>query len=117
MANVRKRSHLANTDTSARTAEDHTARLTVLKEKSEALERRGHHPQFARQLIWDTDVDKIGLITMYPLTAKPLPRPPSTFTETSMKIISDNPDLFKITCLIHVDILEKLLVNHPNPLF
>ena len=55
---------------------------------------------------------------MYSLTAKPLPRPPlSAFTETSLKTISENPDLFKITCLIHVNVFESLLIDHPNPLF
>ena len=55
---------------------------------------------------------------MSSLTAKPLPRPPlSAFTETSLKTISQNPNLFKITCLIHVDIFEAILIDHPNPLF
>ena len=55
---------------------------------------------------------------MYSLTAEPLPRPPlSAFTETSLKTISENPDLFKITCLIHVNVFESLLIDHPNPLF
>ena len=55
---------------------------------------------------------------MYSLTAEPLPRPPlSTFTKTSLKTISQNPNLFKITCLIHVDIFEALLIDHPNPHF
>ena len=55
---------------------------------------------------------------MYSLTAEPLPRPPpSAFTKTSLKTISENPDLFKITCLIHVNIFERLLLHHPNPLF
>ena len=55
---------------------------------------------------------------MYSLTAEPLPiPPPSAFTETSLKTISKNPDLFKITCLIHVNIFERHLLDHPNPLF
>jgi hypothetical protein len=55
---------------------------------------------------------------MYFLTAEPLSRlPPSAFTETALKTISDNPDLFKITCLIHVDVLDGLLADHPKPLF
>ena len=116
--NVRKRHRLVSTGTSARTAEDHIARPTALEEKSEALERRGHRPQFARQLIWDADLEEIGPTTMYSLTAEPLPRPPlSAFTETLLKTISENPDLFKITCLIHVDVFESLLIDHPNPLF
>ena len=116
--NVRKRHRLVSTGTSARTAEDHIARPTALEEKSEALERRGHRPRFARQLIWDAVPEEIGPTAMYSLTAEPLPRPPlSAFTKTLLKTISENPDLFKITCLIHVNVFESLLIDHPNPLF
>jgi len=55
---------------------------------------------------------------LYSLTADPLPRPPlSAFNKVALKTILENPDLFKITCLIHVDVLENLLVDHPKPLF
>jgi len=118
MENARRKRPRASTDTFARPAEDHTAKMTVPETKSEALERRGHRPRFARQLIWDPDEEVIGPTAMYSLTAEPLPRPPpSAFTEIALKTISENSHLFKITCLIHVDVLENLLVDHPNPLF
>ena len=118
MESARRKCPCVNTGTFARSVEDHTAWATVLEEKLEALERRGHHPQFAHQLIWDSDVEEMGPTKMYSLTAEPpLRLPPSTFTETSLKTISDNPDLFKITCLIYIDVLDSLLVNHPKPLF
>jgi len=117
MEDAKRKRPRASTDTSARSAEDHTARRTVLEEKSKALERRGNRPRFARQLICDSN-EEIGPMVMYSFTAEPLPRPPpSAFGEISLKTISKNPDLFKITCLIHVDVLESLLVNHPNQLF
>jgi hypothetical protein len=34
-----------------------------------------------------------------------------------MKTISENPNIFKITCLIDIGTFERLLVDHPNPLF
>ena len=64
------------------------------------------------------ELEEIGPTAMYSLKAEPLPRPPlSAFTKTSLKTISQNYDLFNITCLIHVDIFEALLIDHPNPLF
>jgi len=87
-------------------------------EKSGALKRRGDRPRYARQLIWDLNEEEIGPTALYSLTADPLPRPPlSAFTNVAMKTISENPDLFKITCLINVDVFESLLVDHPKPLF
>ena len=118
MASARKKPRLANIGTSAKSVGDRIARVTAIKKRSEALEHRGHHLRFAWQLIWDTDIEQIGPTAMYSLTAEPLPRPPpSAFTETSLKTISKNPDLFKITCLIHVNVFEGLLLHHTNPLF
>jgi hypothetical protein len=62
--------------------------------------------------------EEIGPTVLYSLMADPLPRPPpSAFNDVAMKTISENPNLFKITCLIDVDVLESLLVDHPNPFF
>ena len=44
MENARKRCHLANTGTSVKSEEDHTARVTAFKEKLEVLEHRAHQP-------------------------------------------------------------------------
>ena len=116
--NVRRKHPRVSTGTFAKTAEDPTAKLIVLMKKSAALERRGHHLRFARQLIWDSDEDQMGPTSMYSLTAEPLPGPPpSAFTDITLKTISENSHLFKITCLIHVDMLEQLLTKHHNPLF
>jgi len=115
---VRRKRPRVSTDTSARSAEAHTARVTALERRSEALKLRGDRPRYTQQLIWDSDKETIGPTALYSLTADPLPRPPlSAFNKVALKTISENPDLFKITCLIHVDVLENLLVDHPKPLF
>ena len=118
MENARRKRPRVNTGTFARTAEGPTAKPIVLEANRAVLDQQGHHPRFAWQLIWDSDEDQMGLTSTYSLTAEPLPRPPpSTFTDIALKTISENPHLFKITCLIHVDALERLLTDHPNPLF
>ena len=118
MENVRRKHPCVSTGTFAKTTEAPTAKLIVLEEKSAVLERRGHHPCFARQIIWDSDEDQMGPTSTLSLTAEPLPRPPpSAFTDMALKTISENPHLFKITCLIHISVLEQLLTDHPNPLF
>jgi hypothetical protein len=79
----------------------------------------GDHPWYAQELLWGLDEEEIGPTALYSLTVDPLPRLPlSAFqTKATMKTLLVNPKLFKITCLIDVDVFEELLLNHPNPLF
>jgi hypothetical protein len=115
---VKRKCLRVSTDTSVNSVEAHTARPTALEGRSEVLKSRGDRPRYAQQLIWDLNEEEVGPPAMYSLTADPLPRPPlSAFNKVALKTISENPDLFKITCLIHVDVLETLLIDHPKPLF
>ena len=43
---VRRKCLRVSTDTSARSAEAHMARVTALKQRSEALKLRGDHPRY-----------------------------------------------------------------------
>ena len=118
MENATRKRPRVSTGISVNSAEDRMSKETASVERSEVLKRRGDRPRYARQLIWGLNEEEIGPTVLYSLTADPLPRPPlSAFTKVAMKTISENPDLFKITCLIDVDIFESLLVDHPKPLF
>jgi hypothetical protein len=100
-------------------AEDRIAKEHVCKRNREVLKLRGDCPRSTRELLWGLDEEEIGPTALYSLKADPLPRPPlSAFqNEAAMKTLFANLELFKITCLINVDVLEGLLVDHPNPLF
>ena len=52
-------------------------------------------------------------------TTKPLPCPLITVfkDQVRMKNIQDHPKLFKIVCQIDADVLERLMVDHPNQPF
>jgi hypothetical protein len=69
-----------------------------------------------REFLWRDDDDTVGAAAMYSLTADPVPRPPLSEyeNEVAMKTIEARPDLFSITTPIKVDVLKRLLEDHPN---
>jgi hypothetical protein len=81
----------------------------------------GLQPRYLRHNLWDAGEG----LTLSPTTAewsehaKPLPRPPLSeiLDPISSKTIADHPELFQVRTPINVDVFERLLVDHPNPLF
>jgi hypothetical protein len=86
------------------------AKKSAHAKKPGVFEHCGDHPRYAHELLWGLDEDEIGPTALY---SDPLPRPPPSAFENkiAMKTISENPDIFKITCLIDVDAFERLLVG------
>lgn len=74
------------------------------------------HPWFAWDFLWGPLTDSVSLASQYSLFADPLPHPPQSELQNVITnwTISDNPDLFKITCNININVLADLLVDHPN---
>ena len=76
----------------------------------------GMKPRYLRYNIWDPDTDLSANTSDWTLTAKPLEGPPQSAldNESVTKTINENPDLFKITTPIRVDVFERYLASHPN---
>jgi hypothetical protein len=67
----------------------------------------------------DKDDDDMSAVANYSLQAPPLPDSPTNELNNEVVncTIAENPHLFKIVTLIKVDVLESLLVSHPNQPF
>ena len=83
------------------------------------IEAQGARPRHLRYNIWNPEGDVAATTAEWTLTAKPLPRQPQHDLENELiaVMLKERPDLFKITTPIHVDVLEAMLVDHPNQPF
>jgi hypothetical protein len=80
----------------------------------------GFLPRFMRGIGWSKNLPVSGSRTVaFTEFDDPLPRPPlrEFENEVAMKTISENPDLFRVSCVINVDRFESLLSRHPNQAF
>ena len=118
-SNATSRYCCVNIDTSVSSAEEHISKGHAHEWSQEVLKLHGDHPWYACELLWGWGKEEIGPTVLYSLTADPLPRLPLSIfqNKAAMKTLLGNPKLFKITCLINVDVFEELLLNHPNLLF
>jgi len=118
-SDVTSKHRCVNIGTSVNFAKGHITKECAHEQNQEVLKLRGDCPWYARELLWGLDEEEIGPTALYSLTADPLPRPLflAFQNKAAMKTLSENPELFKIICLIDVDVFEGLLLNHPNPIF
>ena len=87
---------------------------------SEELEfKLGLKPKYLRHNLWSPDSgSKLGAAD-WTETAEPLPRPPlSEYKNVPVhQTLEKRPDLFHVVLPIQVEVLAKLLKNHPNQEF
>src|SRR5262249_47719694 len=72
----------------------------------------------SRDLVWKpTDRPRV-ISALSTVTAAPLPSPPRNErrNKVALQTIAKYPHLFRITTPIKVDVFEKYLAKHPNPL-
>jgi hypothetical protein len=76
-------------------------------------------PKYLRYNIWDPKSDFSPNTSDWTLTAEPLEGPPQSVLDDEVvsRTIRENPHLFKIVTLIHVEVFESYLASHPNPAF
>ena len=79
----------------------------------------GLQPKYLRHNLWNENSTLSPTTAEWSEHAKPLPRPPISeiLDPISSKTIANHPHLFKIHTPIKVDVFERLLKDHPNPLF
>jgi len=79
----------------------------------------GMRPKYLRHNLWSLSVDPMMSAAEWMLSASRLPPPPQNEYENlaAIRMIEDNPTLFKIVTPIKVDVLEILLESHPNQPF
>jgi len=76
-------------------------------------------PKYLRYNLWSASSECTPTIAEWSETATPLPRPPLVELNNpiALQTITQNPSLFEIVTPINVDRFERLLEDHPNPLF
>ena len=79
----------------------------------------GLQPKYLRHNLWDKSSTLSLTTAEWSEHAKPLPLPPTseTLDPISSETIANHPHLFKIHTSIKVDVFERLLKDHLNPLF
>jgi len=109
---------IASTATSVRNAGNPGTEGTNARNKSYE-QILGARPKYLRYNLWHPDSRLSPTTAEWSETAVPLPFPPMAEIDDPIacQTISKNPSLCKIITPINVDRFEKLLSDHPNPLF
>ena len=87
---------------------------------SEELEfKLGLKPKYLRHNLWSPDSGLKLVAADWTETAEPLPRPPLSEYENVPvhQTLEKRPDLFHVVLPVWVEVLAKLLKNHPNQEF
>jgi hypothetical protein len=91
-----------------------------LRVGSEELEfKLGLKPKYLRHNLWSPDAESKLVAADWTETAEPLPRPPLSEYESVpvCQTLEKRPDLFRVVSSVRVEVLAKMLKNHPNQEF